>query len=89
MERDFFVGAVAGTLGISLLALSITNRESYFEMRTPSLLTKWVGRERARWIVGLAGTLMVALAVYVVATPLLVGNKASANGNSASRQTLR
>ncbi|MEZ6095700.1 MAG: hypothetical protein R3C03_15970 [Pirellulaceae bacterium] len=65
LERDIFVAFVAFVLGFGLIIVSVTNNGSYFQMRSPAMLSNFIGRSNARLVVAAAGGLAVFMGVYV------------------------
>ncbi len=66
IERDLFVGAVSIGLGVSLLFFALTDHKGYFEMRSPSAMVRFLGRTRARCLIGFVGVCLVGFSGRVL-----------------------
>ncbi len=65
-ERDLLVASVACGLGCLLIFSGCVNNERCFAMPTLYWLTARVGRTPARWIVSVAGVVMILMGCKII-----------------------
>jgi hypothetical protein len=62
---DWFVGGVAIVLGLLSLGAGIRNDDRVFQLRKLRWLSERWGRNRARWFLAVAGTILIAGGVLI------------------------
>lgn len=82
--RDLFVATVAITIGAMMLYTSILNEGWCFEMRIARAIEESRGREKARTFIGAAGSIVMALGLYILIAPWLASNLFHSHNDSST-----
>ncbi|HMP78241.1 MAG TPA: hypothetical protein PKD54_02205 [Pirellulaceae bacterium] len=69
IERDLLVGCIACGLGFALVFSGLVNSDRFFSMPTPERLVRHLGRSCARWVLSLAGLVIILLGMKIFVSP--------------------
>jgi hypothetical protein len=70
LERDLLVAGVAVGLGCHMILAAVQDNEWCFQLHSARSLERSIGRTPARIVIGLVGTLVILMGVYIIFTPL-------------------